>query len=279
MKSLFRRLFSKKPQPPTRDVAALTAPCAVPALHLVLSEAPSRSHIGGEPGLPAGMDWPSHNGIKLDFLARLSLAELHRASPVEWLPAQGALLFFYDLEGQPWGFDPADRGRWRVLLVEDLDQPATPADARPGPGPTICFRSAHYRLIQSLPSWERPSIAALGLNAPESDALQDLADRGFAGKPKHQIGGFPAPVQGDDMELQAQLVSHGLNCGSSAGYKDPRASALGPGAADWRLLLQFDTDDDLGVMWGDCGTLYFWVPEASARQGRFEDTWLVMQCC
>ncbi len=277
--SLLDRLFGSKPRPPMRNVAALTAPHAAPALHLTLDDAPSRSHIGGEPVLPEGMNWPTRNGVRLDFLARLSLADVHRAGAIDWLPARGALLFFYDVERQPWGFDPVDRGSWAVVLVDDLEAAATAADPLPANGRKIPFRFAHFRLIQSLPSWERASIEALGLNDPESEELMRLTDEVFEAKPKHQVGGFPAPVQGDDMELEAQLVSHGLYCGNQTGYKDPRAVALRHGAADWRLLLQLDSDDDLGVMWGDSGTLYFWVPEASAREGKFEDTWLVLQCC
>ena len=51
-----------------------------------------------------------------------------------------------------------------------------------------------------------------------------------------------------------------------------------PGAANWRLLLQFDTDDDLGVMWGDAGVIYYWVEAPAALAGRFENAWLILQC-
>ena len=57
-----------------------------------------------------------------------------------------------------------------------------------------------------------------------------------------------------------------------------RAKELRNGAADWRLLLQIDTDDDLGVMWGDGGILYAWIREEDARAGRFDRTWVVLQC-
>lgn len=80
------------------------------------------------------------------------------------------------------------------------------------------------------------------------------------------------------MELEAQLVTNGIYCGDEAGYKDPRVPSLEPGVKDWRLLFQFDTDDDLGVMWGDCGTVYFWVREDDARAGSFANVWLILQC-
>jgi uncharacterized protein YwqG len=277
--SLFGRLLRSKPKTPMRDVAALAAPHAVPAVHVSLDNARSRSHFGGRPNLPEGTDWPTRNGFRLDFLARLSLAEIQRAGPLDWLPSTGALLFFYDLDRQPWGYDPADRGSWAVLLVGDLEAPATAADALPTSGPRIPFRFAHFHPIQSLPSSERESIESLDLSDAESEELMRLTDQVFGTKPKHQVGGFPSPVQGDDMELEAQLVSHGLYCGNESGFKDSRVPALRAGAPDWRLLLQFDSDEDLGVMWGDAGTLYFWVPEAHAREGNFQTTWLVLQCC
>jgi len=120
---------------------------------------------------------------------------------------------------------------------------------------------------------------ALALSDAEAEAFGDLADAAFGGSPKHQVGGYPAPVQGDDMELECQLASNGIYCGRPEDYQDPRVNDLRPGAADWRLLLQMDSDDDIDVMWGDVGTIYFWVRAAEARAGIFTNAWLVLQCC
>jgi uncharacterized protein YwqG len=80
------------------------------------------------------------------------------------------------------------------------------------------------------------------------------------------------------MELECQLASNGVNCGSPEGYATPQAKQLEDGAQNWRLLFQMDSDDDLGVMWGDVGMLYFWIEEAAARRGDFSNVWLVLQC-
>ena len=280
MTDILGRLFGKKgDNTPMRDVAALTAPLAAPAVQVVSLDAPALSHFGGSPSLPPDVAWPERRGVKLGFLARLSLAEIHRAHPVPWLPKVGALLFFYDMEEQPWGFDPKDRGSSVVLLVPDLPEPTEQVDDGPD-GNVFPFppRNVGFRRIDVLPSWERDSVRALELTEQESDEFFKLAEARFHGMPKHQVSGFPAPVQGDDMELECQLVSNGLYCGDPSGYKDPRVPALQPGAANWRLLLQIDTDDDLGVMWGDCGTIYYWVEEHEARYGNFANTWLVLQC-
>jgi uncharacterized protein YwqG len=51
-----------------------------------------------------------------------------------------------------------------------------------------------------------------------------------------------------------------------------------PGAHDWRLLLQLDSDPALDVMWGDAGRIFFWIPEDAPLGRRFDETWLSLQC-
>ncbi|MBH9576936.1 YwqG family protein [Inhella proteolytica] len=260
-----------------RSINALTDSLAIPALHLVAAGEPSKSHLGGSPRLPASLSWPEWKGRKLGFLARLSLPELQRVHPIDWLPSTGALLFFYDVEEQPWGFDPKDQGSCAVLHVADLQQALAPS-ADDGDDETFPRMNVQFRKIAVFPSTERPQVEALQLARDEHHQYWDQLDSPYQGLPKHQVAGFPAPVQGDCMELECQLVSHGLYCGDSTGYTDPRAKLLEDGAKDWRLLLQLDTDDDSGVMWGDCGTLFFWVRADEAAAGNFQNPWLVLQC-
>lgn len=200
---MFDKLFGrKKPQPPPRDVSALTHGLAVPAAQAAATQATVRSHLGGAPELPADVEWPAHDGKRLDFLARIELTELHATVPIEWLPPSGALLFFYDAQGQPWGFDPGDRGRWTVLHVgEGTASSPSSRLAGPGLGETLPTVRVAFRRVDSYPSWERGPIAALGLTDAESDAYIGLRDAQFGGRPQHQLGGLPSPVQGDDMEL------------------------------------------------------------------------------
>jgi uncharacterized protein YwqG len=46
----------------------------------------------------------------------------------------------------------------------------------------------------------------------------------------------------------------------------------------WRLLLQIDSDDDLGLRWGECGTLYFGMRADDLRAERFERAVITWQC-
>jgi uncharacterized protein YwqG len=278
MGNILRGLFgNRKGDAPLRDVAALVAALTSPAIQVVVNDSPSLSHFGGSPNLPSSIEWPEKDGVKLEFLARLSLGEVHQALPVPWLPQSGALLFFYDLKKQPWGFDPKDRGGFAVMLVPDLPAPAQHVDGE-NEAFSLAHRNVGSRRVDVIPSWENEHIRAMKLTDPEWIELEKLSTAAFGGKPKHQISGVPSPIQGDHMDLECQLASNGVYCGDTKGYKSPRALELRDGRANWRLLFQMDSDDALDVMWGDGGMLYFWVEEQEARKGNFGNAWLILQC-
>jgi uncharacterized protein YwqG len=263
---------SKKP---SRDVKELLLGLQRAALHLVTTVPRGTSFFGGAPSI-APDPWPTHQGRRLDFLAQIDLAQSQAQLPMDWLPKSGALLFFYDFENQPPGFDPADRGSWAVVY-----QPVTPHELAPGGSPAPsdpAFGRAYvmFRTILSYPSWER--VQSLNLTDEEKDELADLSYQQFGQQPKHQIGGLPFPVQSDWMENECQLASHGIYCGNNKYREDPRVPEIEKGAAEWRLLLQVDSDDSAGMIWGDGGTLYFFIRESEARAGDFSNVWMVLQC-
>ena len=269
------KLFGRKggAPPSGRDVAALVGPLATPAVHLVKSPDTSSSYLGGTAALPATIAWPSKAGKPLTLLASLDLTSLSQALPLPWLPASGRLLFFYDVDKQPWGFDPNDRGSWAVIHVREVAR----SDGAPAHRHLPRLNLALHN-INTYPSLQRPHVAALGLNDAENDSLSELSSGVFRGFPCHQVGGFANPIQGDEMEVECQLASHGVYCGEPSVHSAPEFARLRAGAADWRLLLQLDSDDDLGVMWGDGGILYFWIREQEAQGGRFDNAWVVLQC-
>src|SRR5690348_5450832 len=86
--------------------------------------APGTSKLGGWPDLPAGAKWPSWRRRPLAFLAQLNLEELAAFPSCADLPRAGLLQFFYDARQRAWGFDPEDRGGWRVLLQTEIGKPA-----------------------------------------------------------------------------------------------------------------------------------------------------------
>lgn len=287
---MFERLFGKRdataPEAAVRtpaEIRELAFGLAKPAVHLVKAEMPSRSHLGGEPTVPAAPPAPTKNGKPLPLVAQLDLADIQAVCSCAWLPAGGALLFYYDWHEQNvWGFDPADAGSWAIVHVPDRAEPALFAacspDASSSDADRIGAMSVGLGKIASVPSPDRSEVEALALGEEETDLWCEVSTSVHDGRPGHQALGFPDPIQADFMELECQLVSNGLYCGDAAVFNDARARNLKPGAADWRLLLQIDSDDDLGVMFGDGGKVYFFLRQQDAEARRFDRSWLIFQC-
>jgi uncharacterized protein YwqG len=262
-----------------RDIRSLVGPLSKPAILIKTTGEDAASYFGGGPPLFPGFAWPERDGRAMAFLACIDLSRL--PSRPDWLPATGRLLFFYDMEEQPWGFDPKDRGGWAVLHVTEpiaQDAPAAAAPANLKPENILNKRGMRFKDTSLPPSWEEEVLAGYKFTEAEDEALIELRSALYGEGAKHQIGGYPNTIQNPEMQLECQLASNGLYCGNSSGYEDPRYAELEPGAKDWRLLLQMDSDDDLDVMWGDSGTVYFWVREDEAKRGDFSNAWLVLQC-
>ncbi len=261
-----------------------------PCIRLERASRRSSSYIGGLPELPEHVSWPVWNKPivgedlpPLSFLAQIDLGEEPKEHWPDWMPKEGKLLFFYDAEQSTWGFDPADHGSWTVLFVEGSERCAERA------APEALANYARYprkdvSLVQgqSVPSYERIGGYAAKLSKDEFaeiDARYEKLEREYSSEgPGHQLFGWPRPVQGDGMQLECQLVSNGVYCGNPDGYKSKEAKTLRPSAADWELLLQLDSDDDAGMMWGDLGKLYFWIRREDAKHRDFSNVWMILQC-
>lgn len=248
-----------------------------PALRLVKADAAGRSRLGGLPDMPESLSWPEWQDRPLAFLAQIDLGELPPESGELGLPSSGLLFFFYDSQQEAWGFDPADRGAWRVLYA--------PAAGAERTAPAMLDTDAIYPVtpvgfqrVTTYPEPEDPALSSLNFNFPELGcygALRNAAAGGYGG---HHLMGYPDPVQNGDMERECALVTGGLYCGDASGYNDPRADALSRHRDDWVMLLQLDSDDDAGMMWGDVGTLYFWIRKQDLAASHFADCWMISQC-
>lgn len=216
-----------------------------------------------------------HPRRPLDFLCQLNLADFARTgSP---LPKAGLLSFFFDRRQLSWGFDPNDRGSAQVIY--------TPADhfgdLQPGPTDTPGEFPTHLCNIRLAAGVSIPS--RLPRVAQAAGATEDLYDQlrltivGPPATPHHQLLGHPANIQ-NDMRLECQLASNGINCGTPQGSQGPRRAELQAGVVDRILLAQFDTDEHgPDWNWGDCGRLYFWIRRPDMQKGDFSRVWCVLQ--
>jgi uncharacterized protein YwqG len=236
----------------------------------------ARSRFGGTALLPPGHAWPRTNtGKPLSFLALVRTADFQAPAEVPGLPTDTLLAFFYEADQQEgWGSHPEDRQFSAVIPVPAAS--AVPVTAPPGALTFPAYRVLP-RTVTTIPDQDEPALDELDEDFTAYQRLsEDLAPDDKA--PWHRMFGWPDLVQ-DAMQLECQLASSGLNVGGPEGYRDPRAAGLAAGAADWLLLLQLDTDDALTWMWGDVGTIYYWIRRQDLLAGRFDQTWLIFQCC
>ncbi len=251
-----------------------------PALHLISADKKTFSKIGGTPALPQKFTWPSFKNRPLSFLMQIKFSEINGNNMLKGFPSRGLLYVFYDQDQSTWGFEPGDRTSWRIVFIEDETTGVKNYNYPPGLGDQGKFNekfiSGNY--IKSYPSIEDSRIYGLKLDDDQIEQYIDYINRGYNDKPKHLLGGYPDPQQGDDMDLESQLASNGIYCGDSSGYNTPKAKTLEQGRQDWILLLQVDSDDDTGMMWGDVGMLYFWIKKKDLEQRNFDNVWMILQC-
>jgi uncharacterized protein YwqG len=264
---------------------------SLPAIHFDLTPVGDsqpligQSRFGGDPDLPNNFEWPEWHDRELSFLAQVNLADVTRYAPPDMLPSIGILGFFYDLVEQPWGYDPRQLGGFRVTYTPATMPLHRSAQLDGTESLRPCLMTFTPCLTLPHPgSWGYDQLELQAhLSNEDTERYWDLLDRlphlySHVEQPsQHQLLGHSANVQGD-MQLEAQLVSHGIYCGDPSGYQSPHALQLAAGAQEWKLLLQLDTDKQANVMWGDAGMLYFWIRQSDCQQYRFDRVWMTMQC-
>jgi uncharacterized protein YwqG len=248
--SLFRR--ERRLEPATEEEIAMVRrqreAMAESALRLVTTEASGFCKLGGLPEAPAGLPWPKGRDGPLDFLLQVDLAACRAAGGPAWLPPAGAIYIFCD---DNWGL--ADQARVIFAPPGDRATLTPPAEAKRYP-------ERHLGLSART---SKPDFDWLDLDPsrfPEDMWTGDEPDEG----PLHKLGGYPDQIQFEDMSAYADSAA--------AKFKSPGAPDHRPPAEAWRLLVQIDSDESVGMSWGDSGMIYILIREADARAGDFSRT-------
>jgi hypothetical protein len=254
-----------------------------PAVRLVFTTEPGTAvaRLGGLPSLPDDVEWPTWPGHgPLSFVGELACERL-AAFPLDIpFPSTGRLLFFY--RDGSYDDEPETVGTWDASTLQGARAIHVDGGSpRPAPEGTTTYPEQRYagRAIVTAPDWQHPDLeAAFGSPGRDATSLmthpvaadvftEELRARHHG--PGHQVGGYADPIQGPvEQEVAVAALGNQVHPG------DPR---LEEEAGRWELLLQVDTDDDVEMVWGDAGALYWmtrgdqpWT-EASAAEVLF--TW------
>jgi len=182
------------------------------------------------------------------------------------VPQAGILLFFYfdghldDGRAIVYPEEPETLAGARVLYLRP-GQAAAPRECPAGLTPYGRVELAAEPVV-TFPGFEHPDLQA-AFN-PSGEDLRSFLDHPVNGEaftqalsrrragPCHQVGWYATPVQGP-VESDAAVAA--------LGGGEPRDDVLLAEQARWRLLAQIDSDDRIGMMWGDAGTPVLAVPE------------------
>jgi uncharacterized protein YwqG len=205
--------------------------------------APGASRLGGVPDLPPGATWPERDGVPMEFIAQVRLADVAAAGADERLPAQGSLLFFYNSQ---WGASDmeADARCCAVLFHDGPDE----ALVRTAP-PRVEWKSEFSDVSQFAPFLH--GIASLTFTR------QLTVPGGVSPFIQEPLNGFwqdfhaehHAALSGQTEPYHESFV---LGYVDEQDYIDAHAN----GTED-QLLLQVDSEDAAELQFGDCNKLFF----------------------
>lgn len=249
------------------------------------SLAPNASRFSGRPHLPAGQNWPMSGRWPMYQLAQLRLSDIAPFDTAGRLPKQGLLSFWCEMNETPWGYQQSHRHGFRVTYTKDEAAELVAADE------STEYSENQLEGRHILPECELEFKSTLtlpysqwdGVYDDDRDGLMDLpnykellAAMGQLEQPVSRLLGHPNLAQ-DAEESNCQFVSNNVNCDGGR-YDEQLADKLRPGIADWILLLQLDTDEDgPGWMWGDLGSLYFYVRKQDLAAAYFDRCWMILE--
>ena len=264
-----------------------------------LKDGTGKTHVGGVPDVPEDFEWPFYNteifnpvdkysherkDLPLYFIAQFNCKDLAKYDKEGLLPKEGMLSFFYDLNEMKWGIEPEDKGFIRVYWFENTEK-LHPATLPEGLDEDYIIPMMRVRMREevSYPAYEDVDVCSLPLY---DDDLYEKALKNLKVKEKDDISkllGWPEDWQGSMFE-EVEDVTNGNsdeNEDSDLPFEQQQKRAQ-EARGKWQLLFQLDSldseEDNFDIMFGDAGSIYFFIPKDDLSKRRFDRVWMILQC-
>ena len=242
---------------PFREILQQTL---VPTSHITLSNTPTtlyNSKFGGDPYLPKNRHLPKDSqGREMRLLAQINFSELS----LPQFPKKGLLQFFIP-HTVNFNDEESHEDIWQHHFKLRYYSELRPYDELASVVHTT-NENKHFPLqeekrlhfkqtdeIVSIMDYRFHTISDTPLSLLFNDDginLYDIYMKHFLGQ-GHKIGGYPYFTKQDPRERYAFLRKYDV------------------------LLLQVESDDENGIMWGDCGVANFFINSINLANGDFSD--------
>ncbi|MEJ8546264.1 YwqG family protein [Brevibacillus borstelensis] len=239
------------------------------------------SRIGGDPDLPPHIEWPlTTDGIPMTFLVQLNLKDLAKHDESSLLPTSGMLYFFVGID------EPAYHIEHRVIFLKDDELGSV--QRRSSPDVTGLKEQFHGYQLEARASLEPPNYAYVDDDQIENDEVgyEEYEDLCFSISDSMsddvvRLFGYPTG-QHDDSELEAALM---ILTGAHYNYNEREAlqqitdhfagdeEKTMEEIKDTLMLLEIESDNDVGFRWWDAGVLHFFIRKQDLLAGRFDCTY------
>lgn len=265
-----------------------------------------RTRFGGKPDVPPDFVWPYFETGTFDdpevkprplsFLAQFDCSELKTLDTDHLLPETGLLSFFYELGSMAGGFDPKDQYCVKVCWFPDTTALA-PSDFPAALEKEYQLPAVGIALKQQLelPCWEdfaeQPGLDLEQLGEKPWQRYRELARKAAeewgacfesSNGDYSRLLGWPDTIQGS-VPIECELTRQGIYMGGDRPIpREALEAAKRTAVNDWLLLFQLDStenrDSGLDLMFGDCGSIYYYIRREDLAARRFDRVWLILQC-
>ena len=229
-----------------------------------------QSKFSGFPYFPKGLQYPTDTkGQAMFLLAQINFSETPK---LEMFPEKGILQFYISNGSDIYGAcfeNPARQNGFKVLffpeVIEDDHLLITEFDFLPKPdmlpieNQSSLIFNLGYAPIPVVDYHFEPTI--LNIDSKSKYELFGKYKKVYEEYEKlfhsegHKLGGYPYFTQNDPREFET--------------YR----------GEEYRLLFQMDTDDEAGIMWGDCGVANFFISEQDLENKNFSRVLYNWDCC
>ena len=214
---------------------------------------------GGQPDVPEDFEWPmDKQGRPLSLMMQVNCAEIATLDKGHLLPSSGMLYFFYQVSDQPWD---NSTGGARVLYFDVPNEQLHRATCPEALAEEECIPE---RPVQFTLHLSYPSFSDLLNNSDDKQYLVDHWDEYFVAY--EHLGG--------------DYLNEALGIGLMLGHAQLIQDVIVDNSEDNVLLLQLTSDEinDDGVMFGDCGSIYYYIFRQDLNARRFDRPTFALQC-